>query len=62
MTVRERNEKLREIEHLSKSLESWLRTPMLESVKKIGAEAIRCRMSELSRPLTREDSRGGPEC
>lgn len=62
MTVGERNEKLREIERLSKSLKSWLETPMLESVKKIGAEAIRCRMSELSRPLRMEDSRGGREC
>jgi len=62
MTVGERNEKLREIERLSKSLKNWLKTPMLESVKKIGAEAIRCRMSELSRPLRMEDSRGGREC
>ena len=62
MTARERSEKLKEIERLSKSLESWLKPPMLESVKKIGAEAIRCRMSEISRPLRSDDSRRKMEC
>ena len=62
MTTRERSEKLKEIERLSKSLESWLKTPMLESVKKIGAEAIRYRMSEISRPLRSDDSRSKTGC
>ena len=56
MTAEERNRKLDEIEQLGRSLECWLKTPMLESVKEIGAEAIRCRMSELSRPLREDES------
>jgi len=51
MTAEEKNRKVEEIERLGKSLECWLRTPMLDSVKEIGAEAIRCRLSEVSRPL-----------
>lgn len=62
MTAEERSRKLREIERLGESLEAWLRTPMLESVKEIGAEAIRCRMSEVSRPLREEEEQGQPEC
>ncbi len=53
MTAKERTKKVQEIERLSKSLDRWLRTPMLESVKSIGAEAIKCRMSELSRSLSK---------
>lgn len=54
MTAEEKNEKICEIKRLSESLERWLKTPMLESVKEIGAEAIRSRMSQLARPLKRE--------
>ena len=62
MTAEEKNDRIREIERLGKSLEDWLKTPMLESVKQIGAEAIRCRMSEVSRPLKHEEGHGWPEC
>lgn len=51
MTAREKDERMREIERLSRSLERWLNTPMLKSVKEIGAQAIKCRMSEVARPL-----------
>ena len=57
MTARERDERLREIERLGRSLESWLQTPMLETVKQVGAEAIKCRMSEVSRPLREDEKR-----
>jgi hypothetical protein len=56
MTVEERNERLREIERLNRSLECWLKTPMLESVRQIGAEAIRCKMSDVSRPLRKDEN------
>lgn len=55
MTAEEKNERIHEIERLSESLERWLKTPMLESVKEIGAEAIKSRMSELARPLKEEE-------
>ncbi len=54
MTAREKDERMREIERLSRSLEKWLNTPMLESVKEIGAQAIKCRMSEVARPLKKQ--------
>jgi hypothetical protein len=55
MTAEEKNERLREIERLGRSLEEWLQTPMLDAVKQVGAEAIKCRMSEVSRPLREND-------
>lgn len=57
MTAEEKNERVREIERLGRSLEDWLKTPMLDSVKQIGAEAIRCRMSEVSRALRQDEDR-----
>jgi hypothetical protein len=58
MTAEEKDRRLREIERLGKSLQCWLKTPMLESVKQIGADAIRCRMSEVSRPLKDDEQLG----
>ena len=55
MTVREKEERMYEIERLNKSLKCWLRTPMLDSVKEIGADAIRRRLTEVARPLREED-------
>jgi len=54
MTAEEKNRKLEEICRLSKSLEDWLKQPMLESVKEIGVEAIKSRLAEVSRPLRNE--------
>ena len=62
MTAEEKSERMNEIERLGKSLEDWLKTPMLQSVKEIGAEAIKCRMAEISRPLRDEEERSQRAC
>lgn len=41
------------ISSLRERLERWLRVPMLESVREIGAAAIRAEMKKVAEPLKR---------
>lgn len=51
MTKQKQNEVLRRIENLNRHLERWKHTPMLASVKEIGARAIRKELAKVAKPL-----------
>ena len=57
MTPFEKRRTLKRIERLSKRLEEWLRRPMDETIKEIGADAIRYQLSQIAQALKSAERR-----
>ena len=53
----EKRKTLKRIERLSKRLEEWLRRPMDETIKEIGADAIRYQLSQIAQALKSAERR-----
>jgi hypothetical protein len=51
MTAHEKRNTLKRIERLSKRLEEWLKRPMNEAIREIGADAIRHQISQVAQAL-----------
>jgi hypothetical protein len=51
MTRYEKRRTLKRIERLNKRLEEWLKRPMSETIREIGADAIRHHMSQIAQAL-----------
>ena len=57
MTRYEKRKTLGRIERLSKRLEEWLKRPMHESIREIGADAIRHQISQIAQALKTAERR-----
>lgn len=57
MSPCEKKKTLKRIERLSKRLEEWLKRPMHESVREIGADAIRHHISQIAQALRSAERR-----
>jgi hypothetical protein len=57
MTSFEKRRTLKRIERLSKRLEEWLKRPMNETVREIGADAIRHHISQIAQALKSAERR-----
>jgi hypothetical protein len=55
MTEQRRSKVLTHIEELKEKLEHWKRLPMLNTVRDIGAQAIRKELTRVSRELMLDD-------